>query len=64
MHQKVSNPIFDFNFIKILFPKFKFPQNAKLVTFSYFQKHEKFRVLQRLAMGGGGGGLGRIPALE
>ena len=45
MHQKVSNPIFDFNFIKILFPKFKFPQNAKLVTFSYFQKHEKFRVL-------------------
>ena len=37
MHQKVSNLIFDFNFIKILFPKFKFPQNAKLITFSYFK---------------------------
>jgi len=32
--------------IKLLFPKFKFPQNAELITFSYFQKYEKFRVLQ------------------
>ena len=23
--------------IKLLFPKFKFPQNAKLITFSYFK---------------------------
>ena len=37
MHQKVSNLIFDFNFIKILFPKFKFPQNAKLITFLLFK---------------------------
>ena len=47
MHQKVSNLIFDFNFIKILFPKFKFPQNAKLITFLLFQKYAKFGVLQR-----------------
>ena len=31
--------------IKLLFPKFKFPQNAELIIFSYFQKYEKFRVL-------------------
>ena len=33
--------------IKLLFPKFKFPQNAKLITFSYFKKYAKFRVLQK-----------------
>ena len=32
--------------IKLLFSKFKFPQNAELIIFSYFQKYEKFRVLQ------------------
>ena len=46
MHQHVSILVFSFNFIKeILFPKFKFPQNAKLITFLFFQKYAKFRVL-------------------
>ena len=31
--------------IKLLFPKFKFPQNAELIIFSYFKKYEKIRVL-------------------
>ena len=38
MHQHVSILIFTFNFIKkILLPKLKFPQNTKLITFSYFK---------------------------
>ena len=38
--------------IKLLFPKFEFPQNAKLITFSYFKNRQNLGCYKNLDIAG------------